>query len=306
MSLSYKQVACLLVLLVAGFIKTSGQTSAASIDVAKLIRSAQLNGETMSKRVFDYSWKSKTLIQEYKRSRMVKKVEQEHEVYPSRGVTFVVQKLIAENGAALPPKRAAKEQKRVDAELIHAEMASAVRAEGETTAARRTGCRTFGIWTVLNGIGGKETSLGVSDFLCFASFQSLRVERKDGRETAVLHFRPRDGLNSLARDKTPFSKLVGLIWIDLQDRIVTRVEAWPAQNPRDFSVENLPASPPAVMFDDMRLPDGTWVRRSLAINTRTDPKAFNGLNLECKQEFSGYVRYFTEFKDYKIQENTPE
>ena len=87
---------------------------------------------------------------------------------------------------------------------------------------------------------------------------------------------------------------------------MTRIEAWPVDKPQEFSAQNLPSGPPAVMFDDMRLADGTWVRRALAINTRSDPKAFNGLNLECKQEFSGYIRYFTEFKDYKIQEKTPE
>jgi hypothetical protein len=300
------QVACLLVLLVACFGKGAGQTPSSKIDIPKLIRAAQLNGEANSKKVFDYSWKSKTLIEEFKRSRLLKKVEQEHEVYPSRGITFVVQKLVAENGAALPPKRAAKEQKRVDAELIHAELAANLRAEGETTAAKRTGCPTFGIWTVLDGVSGKPASLGVSDFLCFGKFSSPRVERKDGRDTVVLLFRPRDNLNSLAKDKTPFSKLVGVMWIDLKDKIVSRIEAWTVEKPGPLTERELQANPPTLVFDDMRLADGTWVRRSLAINTRTDPKAFNNLNLECKQEFSSYVRYYTEFKDIKIQESTNE
>ncbi len=301
-----KQVACLLVLLVAGCGESAAQTSSSKIDIAKLIRAAQLNGEANSKKVFDYSWKSKTLIEEFKRSRLLKKVEQEHEVYPSRGITFVVQKLVAENGAPLPSKRAAKEQKRVDAELIHAELAASLRAEGETVAAKRTGCPTFGIWTVLDGAGGKPASLGVSDFLCFGKFSSPRIERKEGRETVVLLFRPRENLSSLAKDKTPFSKLVGVIWIDLNDKIVSRIEAWTMDKPGPFTERELHATPPALVFDDMRLPDGTWVRRSLAINTRSDPRAFNNLNLECKQEFSGYVRYYTEFKDIKIQESTNE
>ena len=310
MLLNRKQSAGLFVLLLFGLLRVEAQTSAAKIDVPKLIRSAQLNGESMSKRVFDYSWKSKTLVQEFKHKRVLKKVDQDHEVYPSRGVTFVVQKLVKENGLPLPPKRAEKEQKRVEAELTRADRAAAVRAEGETAAAKRTGCPTFGIWAVLNGSGGKETSLGTSDFLCFASFFSPRIERKEGRDTVVLLFRPRDGSISLAKEKTPFAKLVGVIWIDLKDRIVTHIEAWPVENAQEVTVESLPSGPPPIVFDDMRLADGTWVRRTLYIDTRSDPKAFNGLNLECKQEFSSYQRYFTEFKNYKIEEpkspTTPE
>jgi hypothetical protein len=292
--------AALIVLLVFGFFRVEAQTPVVKIDVPKLIRAAQLNGEIMNKRVFEYSWKSKTLVQEFKRGRLVKEVEQDHEVYPSPGLTFVVQKLVKENGLPLSPKRAAKEQKRVDAELIRAEVAAAAFDDGETATARRTGCPTFGIWAVLNGTGGKETSLGISDFLCFGSFFSPRIERREGRNTVMLRFRPRDGL-SLAKEKTPFAKLVGVIWIDLKDKIVTHLEAWPVDNPREVTPQNLPSGPPPIVFDDMRLADGMWVRRALYIDTRNDPKAFNGLNLACKQEFSGYQRYFTESKDYKIE-----
>lgn len=290
-----------IVLLALVFLRVDAQTTAAKIDLPKLIRAAQLNGEVMNKRVFDYSWKSRTLVQEFKRGRLVKKLDQDHEVYPVPGVTFVVQKLVRENGLPLSPRQAAKEQKRVNAELTRAELAGARFAEGETATAKRTGCPTFGVWAVLNGMGGKETSLGISDFLCFNSFSSPRIERREGRDTVVLHFRPRDNLPSLAREKTPFARLIGVIWIDLKDRIVTHVEAWPVEKPREVDLENLKLGPASIVFDDMRLPDGIWVRRALYINTRTDPKAFNGLNLECKQGFSDYRRYFTEFKDYKIE-----
>jgi hypothetical protein len=302
MMVSATQLASVFLLLLCGWLRVAAQTSGSKIDIPKLIRSAQLNGETMSKRVFDYSWKSKTLVQEFKRKRVVKKIDQDHEVYPSRGVTFVVQKLVKENGVPLAPKRAEKEQKRADAELTRADTAAAVRADGETSAAKRTGCPAFGIWAVLNGSGGKETSLGVSDFLCFASFFSPRIERKEGRDTVVMLFRPREGSLSLPKEKTPFAKLVGVIWIDLKDKIVSHIEAWPVENPGEVSAQSLPPAPAPILFDDMRLADGTWVRRALYVDTRSDPKAFNGLNLECKQEFSGYQRYFIEFKDYKLEE----
>lgn len=302
MILKCKQAVGLFVLLLLGFLRVEGQTSAARIDVAKLIRSAQFNGEIMSRQVFDYSWKSKTLVRQFKRARLLQEVEQDHEVYPAPGLTFVVQKLVKENGLPLSRKRAAKEQRRVDAMLVQSEITQATFSDDTTPAANKSDCPTFGIWTVLNGTGGRETSLGISDFLCFASFSSPRMEPRAGREAVVLLFRPRDGLISLPKEKTPFAKLAGVIWIDLKDKVVTHVEAWPLENAREVTNQNFPAGPAPIVFDDMRLANGMWVRRSRYIDTRKDPLAFNGLNLEWKQEFSDYQRYFTESKDFKIEE----
>jgi hypothetical protein len=298
-----KWKACLGLLILFALLRVEAQTGASKLDVPKLIRSAQLNGEAMSKQVFDYSWKSKTKVRQFnKRGRLLKEVEQDHEVYPSPGLTYVVQKLVKENGLPLSAKRAVKEQKRVDAELMQAELAQALFHMGTTNTENNTGCPVFGIWTVLNGIGGKETSLGVSDFLCFAEFFSPRLEVKDGRDTVILHFRPRGGLIPLAKEKTPFARLVGVMWVDLKDKVVSHIEAWPAENPLETAEQNSSLVEAPIVFDDMRLPDGMWVRRTRYIDTRKDPLAFNGLNLEWKQEFGSYLRYFTEFKDYKVEE----
>ena len=293
----------LVVLLLLGFPVVQAQTTATKIDVPKLIRLAQLKGEAMSKQVFDYSWKSKTLVRHFdKRGKLSKEVEQDHEVYPSPGLTYVVQKLVRENGLPLSPKRLAKEQKRVELELTRAELAEAIFLNDATAIEDKNGCRAFGIWTVINGSGGKETSLGISDFLCFAEFFSPRIEARNGRDTVILQFRARGGLISLPKEKTPFKKVVGVIWIDMKDKIATHVEAWPVDNPRQIAEQESSRVGAPIVFDDMRLPDGMWVRRLRYIDTRKDPLAFNRLNLEWKQEFTAYQRYFTEFKDYKIQE----
>jgi len=303
--MSNKQSIGVVVLFLFGFLRVEAQAPAAKIDVPKLIRLAQLNGESMSKQVFDYSWKSKTLVRQFdKRGKLLKEVEQDHEVYPSPGLTYVVQKLVKENGLPLSPKRAAREQKRVESELVRAEISEAAFSDLGTGTEDKNGCLSFGVWTVLNGVGGKETSLGISDFLCFAEFFSPRMERKNARDTLILQFRPRGGLISLPKEKTPFTKMVGSIWIDVRDKVVTHIEAWPIDNPRPPAERNSSPVGASIIFDDMRLPDGMWVRRLRYIDTRKDPLAFNRLNLEWKQEFGAYQRYFTEFKDYKIQEPT--
>lgn len=275
------------------------QTTSSQVDVAKLIRAAQQNGKNMSIRVYDYSWKSKTLLRNYKKSRLANETEQEHEVYPAPGLTYVAQKLVKENGLPLSAKRAAREEKRFNRELMEAELQQAMFSLGTPIPENKPGCPTFGIWTVLNGPGGKETSLGISDFLCFATFFAPRSERRDGRESMVLLFRPRENSAISVKEKTPFAKLVGAIWIDEQDKVVSHIEAWPVDSPRTFN-NTLPAGPAPIVFDDMRLPDGMWVRRSRYVDTRRDPLAFNGLNMEWKQEFSSYQRYSTESKDYTI------
>lgn len=301
-SVNRKRNSRLVVLLALGLVRVGAQTTTAKIDVPKLIHAAQVNGETMSKRVFEYSWKSKTLVRQYKRSKLLKEVEQDHEVYPSPGLTFVVQKLVKENGLPLSAKRAAKEQERVELELTRAEFAEATLSGAAPPNKELQGCPTFGIWTVLNGTGAQETSLGISDFLCLADFSSPRLERKDGRETVTMEFHPRGGLLSIPKEKAPFARLAGVIWIDAQDKVVNHIEAWQVDD-RPGSPSMSPApSVATIVFDDMRLPDGMWVRRRRYIDTRKDPLAFNGLNLEWKQEFTDYKRYFTEFKDVKIGE----
>jgi hypothetical protein len=296
----------LLVLLLVGFLRAGAQTPPANIEVTQLIHAAQVNGEKMSRRVFEYSWQSKTTVRQFnKRGRLLKEVEQDHEAYPSPALTFVVQKLVRENGLPLSAGRAKKEQKRVASQLMVAEIEEATFQTNVTQIDKNTGCPVFGIWTTLNDRDGKETSLGISDFLCFAEFSAPRLESREGRDTVVLRFRPRDRLPPLPGEKSPFAKLTGIIWIDLKDKLVTHVEAWPSDN---FSSGNSATGGQAVapiIFDDMRLPDGVWVRRARYVDTRKDPAAFNGLRVEWKQEFSGYVRYFTETKGFKEERPGP-
>ncbi|HSS19207.1 MAG TPA: hypothetical protein VLL54_03975 [Pyrinomonadaceae bacterium] len=281
------------------------QNTVATVDVANLISTAQQNGEKMSPRVFDYSWKSKTVVRNYKKSRLASETEQDHEAYPAPGLTYVAKKLVKENGLPLSAKRAAKEEQRLNRELMVAEVQQAMSATATTDPGKETGCPPFGIWTVLTGPGGKETSLGISDFLCLSTFFAPRSERRDGRETIVLFFRPRENYEKSVPEKTPFAKLVGAIWIDAEDKVVSHIEAWPTDNPETFN-NTLPAGPAPIVFDDMRLPDGMWVRRFRYVDTRNNPLAFNGLNMEWKQEFSGYQRYSTESKDYTITAPKPE
>jgi hypothetical protein len=301
------KAACLTAIVLCAAASAAAQATAERIDIASLIREAMRNGDAMSWRMFDYSWTSKTLVRHYdKRGRMSKETVQEKEVYVTPGLSYVTQKLVRENGLPLSPQRAAKEEKRVYAELSSAGVTLPPPPDEVRAARNSVGCPAFGILTVLNGKGGKETTLGVSDFICFGEFFSPRVERREGREMVALHFRPRAGLDLPSDEKAPFAKLVGTIWIDAKDRVVARIEAWPSENPQQFKGELSARGEPAVVFDDMRLPDGMWVRRLRYVDTRKNPAAFNRLSLEWRQEFSDYKHYSAQVQDYRLDKpSTP-
>jgi hypothetical protein len=277
----------------------------ASLDVGALIGESLRNGKRMSGRVFDYTWTSRNTTREAnKRGEVTKETVRVYEVFPVPSRAYVVQKLISVNGSALSPKRAAKEQQRVMAELMLDGMMPVVATLDEVTPALadEKRCPAFGIWTELEGFGGKTISFGVSDFLCACEFSAPRTTQIHERETIMLNFRPRPDFIPEVLAKAPIAKLQGTIWIDAKDKVVARIEAWPAlsiaKNAQETTSEARPA--PALVFEDIRLPDGMWVRSLRHLNTIPNPSLFNGVNVEWRQEFSDYKRYNTEFKDYRL------
>lgn len=283
------------------------QSASAPLDVNALVSDASRNGKTLSRRVFDYTWTSKNTTREAnKRGEVTKESVRVYEVYPVPSRDHVVQKLISVNGAALSPKRAEKEQKRVMGELMLEVMMplEVSLPEAEVVPQDDKGCPQFGIWTELEGFGGREISFGISDFLCAGEFSAPRTARLNERDVILLDFRPRADFRANTPAKAPVARMHGTVWIDAQDRVVMRIEAWLAQSSGAKPVSaSAPARPaPALIFEDTRLPDGMWVRTLRYINTIQNPLAFNGVNVEWRQDFSEYRRYNTEFKEYKLEE----
>jgi hypothetical protein len=65
----------------------------------------------------------------------------------------------------------------------------------------------------------------ISSFLRVCEFVSPRHERFRDRDAVVFDFRPRPGFKSGNRQEDLISKLVGVVWIDPEDRQVMRLEA---------------------------------------------------------------------------------
>lgn len=284
----------------------AGQTKAPSIDVPKLVLEVQTAGANSSKSVFEYSWTSRIVVRRFnKNGRVAKEIDQEYEVYPSPAMAFVVQKLVKENGTPLSRKRAEKEQERINAEMASAEVAEENLLKNLPPSNNDSKCKVFGVWTTITGAGGIQTSLGASDFLCFGEFFSPHIERREGRDTVVLKFRPAQHAAPNSGEKIAFSRLVGVLWIDLEDKTITRIEAWPLENAPQVAESAFPVSKPPIIFEYVRLPSGMWARRSVYIDTRPAPAAFNGLSIEWKQDFTDYKRYYAQPAVYKADDPKP-
>lgn len=151
-----------------------------------------------------------------------------------------------------------------------------------------------------------SAALAIHTFLKTCELTLVRRGQHDGREILVFNFVPRPGAQFNDNEKY-IAQLTGEIWIDVQDRIVSRLTGWPAliavipgsTNPAPPSGER----PPAVYVEMQRLPEGIWLPRVIRINGADYPKLFDGIASESVSIFSNYIRFSTEIKDIKV--NTP-
>jgi hypothetical protein len=88
------------------------------------------------------------------------------------------------------------------------------------------------------------------------------------------------------------TKLVGKIWIDKTDRVVTRVEAWP-MSAFDLISSTATNNEAALIYLQERQPDGMWFPALIRANARGRKDLFNGLNWDVLFEFSNYRRFNT-------------
>jgi hypothetical protein len=148
-----------------------------------------------------------------------------------------------------------------------------------------------------------SAALAIHTFLKTCELTLSRREQHEGRETLVFTFVPRRDAQFLDNEKY-IAQLTGEIWIDAQDRIVTRLTGWPTLSPINSGAPNQSAAsaarPPAVYVEMMRLPEGVWLPHVVRINGADYPKLFDGINSDSNSTFSNYIRFSTEIKDVEV------
>ncbi len=200
-------------------------------------------------------------------------------MYPKRG--RFSQKTISKDGAPLSSKATEKELNQLIEDLEKDEK------DRKNSAPPKPNAETN---IIRYGFG--KFAIGLLDFLLAGDFSKPRLERRDGRETIVLNFRPRQGYRPPGNLQSPIANLAGVIWIDAADRVVVDLKAWPAQA----------AGEPAVAISLTRLPEGLWVPASFQVNTTGYQHAFNGESVYEVKEFSNYRKFDVKIEEVRIGE----
>jgi hypothetical protein len=152
---------------------------------------------------------------------------------------------------------------------------------------------------------GKKGSaaLAIHTFLKTCNLTLVRREQRDGRETLVFSFAPRPDAQFKDNEKY-IAQLTGEIWIDAQDRIVTRLAGWPSVSANTATPANQPQpsgnTPPAVYVEMMYLPEGVWLPHLIRTNGADYQTLFDGIVTDTTSTFSKYIRFSTEIKDVKV------
>jgi len=270
--------------------------AAEPLDIEAILREVGKNQDEVEKRVSEYSYRQKEIDREINdKGELKKETIKLYEVYPLPN-REAVQKLISENGVPLSPERAAKEDKRVQQELLEAERdkekdaQSVARKRAEREKKNRSAGRD------------EDDDPEISQFLKACEFVSPRRERFAARETIVFDFRPRPGFKPSSRVESLISKLIGVVWIDPLDKQVVRLEARLAEGFKMAGGLLISLKPGAAMvMEQTRMADGVWLPRFAQVNLSVKVLLFGGGDYNKTIEWSDYKHFSGDVKDYKIE-----
>ncbi|HEX8137338.1 MAG TPA: hypothetical protein VF544_07085 [Pyrinomonadaceae bacterium] len=290
-----------------------------TLDLTALVKEANCKGS--GDMLIEY-----TYVMEFAKRRKNKEREKEerniYEVYiptlttgaRARGVLL----LTSRNGVPLPPEELERERWRAGERLEKAEdeIARDARIQPAPAPEMRAGMLPVGTYQRtginLNTIGFSRggASLDIRTFLRTCELKFLRREQVGGRDTLVLSFRPRPEARFTDKEKY-IAQLAGTIWIDSEDRIVTRLVGWPTTTTGDAEMAKAGSEetagvttgerPPAVYLEMTRLPEGVWLPRTSRINGADYPKLFDHVTYDSTITYSEYKRFYTETKEVRIE-----
>jgi hypothetical protein len=267
-----------------------------SLDIPQLIRESDRLGTAMHLRLPEYTYLQTRLSREFdQRGKLVERVSV-YEAYPIKvlGQHRHVISLISEDGAPVSPKRLKKERQQAAKEIEKAERESAIQASGAPAA----GAEKY----IAAGIGvnqvGDGVWIGVSQFLRQCRFGAPRYDRLAGREMIALDIQT-CASNANAPRERYLDEMAGVVWIDVADKVVARLEAWPKRTATEQEIPSAPPDAETIVYEQMRLPNGLWVPKRIRLNAIGKAALFNGTNKDMTFEFSQYQRFNIEVEELR-------
>jgi hypothetical protein len=283
------------------------------VDVAALMKEANCKGS--GDMLLEYFYVMTLAKREKKKKGQVKEDIRVYEVYiptlksgtRARGVLL----LTSRNGVPVPPGEMERDRLQAGRQLEKAEdeIERTSGSQPEKAAEGATGMLPVGTYprTVDSraafGIGRGGAALDARTFLKTCELKLIGREQVDGRQTLVLSFIPHAGAQLGEKEKY-IAQLGGTIWIDAEDRIVTRLAAWPLSTKDESDADSASAAsekPPAVYLEMTRLPEGVWLPKSSRINGADYPKLFDHVSYDSVISYSEYKRFSTETKGVQLE-----
>jgi hypothetical protein len=272
-----------------------------NIDIPALVKEAMCKGA--GDMLSDFTYVVDSVEREKDKKGRVKEERVTYEVFiptlKSGARTRGVKVVTSRNGVPVPAAELEKERLRA-AERIEKEEAKIERenpAPADVNPVPVTGMMPLGTYgrTGINrsALGRRRGGvlLAIHTFLRTCELTFVRRDSTD-REALVFSFTPRPNAQFTEDDKY-IAQLTGEIWIDVQDRIVTRLSGRPLGTP--------PEQPPAVYVEMMRLPQhSVWLLRMNRINGADYPTLFDHITNDSTSTHSNYIRFSAEVNDVKV------
>lgn len=209
--------------------------------------------------------------------------------------------LISMDGRALPPEAIAKARLRAGERLQEAERAGSInRSEDPGFRPACAGTPPMGTYftLVLEGARGRHKTIFTPvTFLRSSEFHPAGRDTVNGREMIVLEFKPRQGTR-FAPEESYASALVGKVWIDAEERVLARLEAWPKGRAGK-------ASTAVVLYEQVRQPEGTWLPGRAELNADTYGYVFGERTYDMISTFRDYHRFSTSIESVETVKKQP-
>ena len=261
-------------------------------DIPTLLKEIQANQDKIDEILENYTFTQTNIKRELGKDGILR--DKESETFQRTFYKgYRINRQIAKNGKPLSADEQAKEDKEAQKKV----------AEIEKEIAKKE-ART--IKQNINGTPSEDSQRpSIADILRASNLINPRRERFRGRDVIVFDFEPNPNYNfKNAKDFLKlFGKTAGVMWIDLQDKQVARLEAFLADNYKIGGglVANLQKGA-SFTLENERINNEIWLPSLSEINLSVKVFLIKGISLNQLVKYSDYQKFNSEVKDSKVNE----
>ena len=261
-------------------------------DIAALLKAVQTNQDRIDNILENYSYKQMITSRELSKEGALR--EKESQTFQ---VTFYngkrIRRLIAKNGKPLSTDDQAKEDKKIEkmvTDLENKEAKKQARIAKESTDEK---------------LEEEDKRVSVGEFLRASNLVNPRRERFRGRDVIVFDFEPNSNFDfkNVKSFLKFFGKMAGVMWIDVEDKQITRLEAVLADN---FKVgggvmANMKKGA-AFTSESERVNGEVWLPSRVELNASIKVLLIKGININQVAKYSDYHKFKSDVEDFKANE----